>query len=84
MTSTIPQTTVINIRPIQYRDLEDIARLAGEEVGAAESSNVVDLGQQLRQLRRWYGVLKCVSWFPNPLRSFSVLTWLSKTTNYGV
>ncbi|QYO63864.1 GNAT family N-acetyltransferase [Leptolyngbya sp. 7M] len=70
MTSTIPQTTVINIRPIQYRDLEDIARLAGEEVGAAESSNVVDLGQQLRQLRRWYGVLKCVSWFPNPLRSF--------------
>ncbi|WNZ25156.1 GNAT family N-acetyltransferase [Leptolyngbya sp. NK1-12] len=70
MTSTIPQTTVINIRPIQYRDLEDIARLAGEEVGAAESSNVVDLEQQLRQLRRWYGVLKCVSWFPNPLRSF--------------
>lgn len=70
MTSTIPSTTIVNIRPIQYRDLEDVARLAGEEVGAAESVNVADLGQQLRQLRRWYGVLKCVSWFPNPLRNY--------------
>lgn len=70
MTSTLPQTTVVNIRPIQYRDLEDIARLAGEEIGVTESGNLVDLGQQLRQLRRWYGVVKCVSWFPNPLRNF--------------
>lgn len=70
MTSTVPQTTIVNIRPIQYRDLEAVARLAGEEVGATESGNVVDLGQQLRQFRRWYGALKCVSWFPNPLRNY--------------
>jgi hypothetical protein len=70
MTSTVPQTTIVNIRPIQYRDLEEVARLAGEEVGATESSNLVDLGQQLRQLRRWYGALKCISWFPNPLRNY--------------
>lgn len=71
MTSTAPQTTIVNIRPIQYRDLEEITRLTGEEIGAsAESGNLVDLGQQLRQLRRWYGVLKCMSWFPNPLRNF--------------
>lgn len=70
MTSTLPQTATVNIRPIQYRDLEDVTRLAGEELGAAESNNLLDLGQQLRQLRRWYGVVKCVSWFPNPLRNF--------------
>lgn len=70
MTSTVPQTTIVNIRPIQYRDLEDVARLAGEEVGATGSGNIIDLGQQLRQLRRWYGALKCVSWFPNPLRNY--------------
>lgn len=70
MTSTVPQTTILNIRPLQYRDLEDVSRLAGEDIGAAESGNLADLGQQLRQLRRWYGVLKCMSWFPNPLRNF--------------
>lgn len=70
MTSTAPQTTVVNIRSIQYRDLEEVTRLTGEEIGASESGNLVDLGQQLRQLRRWYGVLKCMSWFPNPLRNF--------------
>jgi hypothetical protein len=70
MTSTLSPTAIVHIRPIQYRDLEDLARLAGEEVGAIESDNLVDLSQQLRQFRRWYGVFKCVSWFPNPLRNF--------------
>lgn len=69
MTSTLPQT-IVNIRPIHLRDLDDVVRLATEELGADESSNLVDLGHQLQQIRRWYGVLKCVSWFPNPLRNF--------------
>jgi hypothetical protein len=77
MTSSLP-TTVVNIRPIQHRDLEDVCRLVSEEAGATESGNLIDLGQslsqtlsqQLRQFRRWYGVLRCVRWFPNPLRNF--------------
>jgi ribosomal protein S18 acetylase RimI-like enzyme len=68
MAASVPPTPIVNIRPIQYRDLEDVARLAKEEV--AESGNVIDLGQQLQQFRRWYGLLKCFSWFPNPLRDF--------------
>lgn len=68
MAASIPQTTLVNIRPIQYRDLEDVVRLAQED--GCESGNVVDLGQQLQQFRRWYGILKCFSWFPNPLRDF--------------
>lgn len=70
--ATVPPA--INIRPVQHRDLEDVARLSAAEIGAtageAESVNLVDLGQQLRQFRRWYGLLKCVNWFPNPLRNF--------------
>jgi ribosomal protein S18 acetylase RimI-like enzyme len=68
MAASVPPNPIVNIRPIQYRDLEDVARLAKEE--ANESSNIVDLGQQLQQFRRWYGLLKCFSWFPNPLRDF--------------
>jgi ribosomal protein S18 acetylase RimI-like enzyme len=81
MTSSLTPATIVNIRPIQHRDLEDVCRLVSEEAGATgatESGNLIDLGQslsqtwsqQLRQFRRWYGVLKCVSWFPNPLRNF--------------
>lgn len=69
MTSSTPQPAV-NIRPIHLRDLDDVVRLADEELAAIESSNLADLGHQLHQIRRWYGVLKCVSWFPNPLRNF--------------
>lgn len=69
MTSTLPPTAV-NIRPIHLRDLDDVVRLASEESGTDESSNLMDLGHQLQQIRGWYGVLKCVSWFPNPLRNF--------------
>ncbi len=68
MAASVPPTPIVNIRPIQYRDLEDVARLAQEE--GNESGNIVDLGQQLQQFRRWYGLLKCFSWFPNPLRDF--------------
>lgn len=72
MTSSLSATTIVNIRPIQYRDLEDVARLASEEVGVAagETGNLNDLSHQVRQFRRWYGLLKCASWFPNPLRNF--------------
>ena len=48
-------------------------RLTHEEIDLLEGddgTHRVDLGQQLRQFRRWYGVLKCVNWFPNPLRNF--------------
>jgi hypothetical protein len=70
MTSTIPSTTTVNIRPVQYRDLEELSQLASGEAGAVESTNLADLERQVRQFRRWYGVFKCASWFPNPLRNF--------------
>jgi ribosomal protein S18 acetylase RimI-like enzyme len=66
-------STVVNIRPIQLRDLEEVTRIADESADESTddtAESLVTLKHQLRQLRYWYGVLKCVSWFPNPLRDF--------------
>lgn len=91
MTSASHQTTPLNIRPFQYRDLEAIAQLTTDEpegrseisigVNEADTANKVDIdledrpnpvniGWQLQQMRRWYGLLKCFSLFPNPLQYF--------------
>lgn len=68
MTSVLPQNLNVVIRPIQYRDLEGIERLctsfeAEKPVAAAEIYR-----QQLHLLRRWYGLLKCLSLVPNPFQ----------------
>ena len=56
------------IRPIQYRDLDALAE-CGE--GTLESGDPVDsatTSQFLSQVRQWYGPLKFLSLFPNPLQ----------------
>jgi hypothetical protein len=68
MTSVLPQTTTVTVRPFQYRDLDEVDRLATDEMDAEQSENGPNMERQLRQLRRWYGLLKCLSLFPNPLR----------------
>lgn len=70
MTSVSPQTTPISIRPVQYRDLDELARLVADEAGTPDSGNLVDLGQQIQQIRRWYAPLRFLSFFPNPLQHF--------------
>jgi len=66
MTSPVSENAKNVIRPMQYRDLEAIAQLATEATDADSSSYSVSLTQQLQQVRRWYGLLKFLSWFPNP------------------
>lgn len=56
-----------NIRPFQYRDLEAIEQLYRQADDQADSGT--DLTQELEQLRRWYGLLKFLSWFPNPCQN---------------
>ncbi|NJL85150.1 MAG: GNAT family N-acetyltransferase [Leptolyngbyaceae cyanobacterium SM1_1_3] len=56
------------IRPIQYRDLDALAE-CGE--GMLESGDPVDsaaTSQFLKRVRQWYGPLKFLSLFPNPLQ----------------
>ena len=67
MTTSTPKKTNIAIRPVQYRDLEAIESLAASSCEEDWQSCSVTLGYQLQQLRRWYGLLKLLSWFPNPL-----------------
>jgi hypothetical protein len=54
--------SLLTIRPLQYRDLDAIEQLW---INDGENSTPEKL-QQWQQLRRWYGPLKLLSWFPNP------------------
>jgi GNAT superfamily N-acetyltransferase len=68
MTSLLPRNLSVIIRPVQYRDLDVIDRLTQESFSALtpEGANVAT--EQMQWLRRWYGLLKLLSWFPNPLK----------------
>lgn len=68
MTPTLPQSTNMTIRPFQYRDLEEIERLSVKGLEAEQRSCSIEQGRQLHHLRRWYGLLKGLSFFPNPLQ----------------
>jgi GNAT superfamily N-acetyltransferase len=69
MTSLIPRNLSVVIRPVQYRDLDGLEQLSQESFTAALSpkGNISGINQ-MQWLRRWYGLLKCLSWFPNPLK----------------
>ncbi|MBD3884809.1 GNAT family N-acetyltransferase [Phormidium tenue FACHB-886] len=69
MTSVLPQTTTLTIRPFQHRDLDAIEQLTNGDA-SAEAGEDEDAKQQLQQVHRWYGLLKLLSLFPNPLRYF--------------
>jgi hypothetical protein len=68
MTSLLPQNLSVVIRPVQYRDLDGIERLTHESFSALTPQGESDGAKQVLWLRRWYGLLKFLSWFPNPLR----------------
>lgn len=69
MTSVCPQTTGISIRPCQYRDLDEVARMTAA-TDDEENLHPLTLEQQVQQVRRWYGPLKVLSLFPNPWQHF--------------
>lgn len=64
----------VAIRPFQYRDIEAIEQLCAETAETPENiegaSCDIELGRKLHQVRRWYGLLKIFSVFPNPCQYF--------------
>ncbi|NJM60517.1 MAG: GNAT family N-acetyltransferase [Oscillatoriales cyanobacterium RU_3_3] len=60
----------VTIRPFQYRDIDAIEQLCAETPDAPENrdgaSCDIGIGRKLQQVRRWYGLLKIFSLFPNP------------------
>jgi ribosomal protein S18 acetylase RimI-like enzyme len=67
MNSASSQNNPTVIRPVQYRDLETVDRLYKESVEAEELNAAIDQRRPI-QIRRWFGLLKAFSWFPNPFR----------------
>jgi ribosomal protein S18 acetylase RimI-like enzyme len=68
MTSSIPRNLSVVIRPVQYRDLDGIERLTQESFAALTPQGACFAVRQMQWLRRWYGFIKFLSWFPNPLQ----------------
>lgn len=65
MNSLLPRNLSLVIRPVQYRDLDGIERLTQD--------SHTDLSPKgsfftMQWLRHWFGLLKFLSWFPNPLQ----------------
>ncbi|MBG1263867.1 GNAT family N-acetyltransferase [Nostoc sp. BAE] len=68
MTSLLPRNLSVVIRPVQYRDLDGIERITQESFSALTPKGAGFAISQMLMLRRWYGLLKFLSWFPNPLQ----------------
>ncbi|MFN6529882.1 GNAT family N-acetyltransferase [Nostoc sp. ChiSLP03a] len=68
MTSLLPRNLSVIIRPVQYRDLDGIERITQESLAAFTPKGAGFAISQMQRLRRWYGLLKFLSWFPNPLQ----------------
>jgi hypothetical protein len=68
MIRAFPQTTNIVIRPIQYRDLESVEQLCAEAEDT-ESPDCSMVREKPLAIRRWYGILKVLSLFPNPFQN---------------
>ncbi len=68
MTHASSSNTSMSIRPIQYRDIDQLG--LGDEVllEASDPVDSVETAKRLEQFRRWYGPIKFLSLFPNPLQ----------------
>lgn len=68
MASLLPRNLSVVIRQVQYRDLDGIERITQESFSAQTPQGSTEATRQMQWLRRWYGLLKFLNWFPNPLR----------------
>ncbi len=73
-----PNPNQVMIRPFQYRDLDQIERLCQQALSDVQvdpdTSRFSLAIQDIQHLRRWYGFLKFLSWFPNPCQHlFNIL-----------
>lgn len=66
MNSSLMQNSKVAIRPVQYRDLEAIQILGTQEREGEQDKKLLSLVKQLERVRKWYGLFKFLSFFPNP------------------
>ncbi|MDH6099136.1 GNAT family N-acetyltransferase [Anabaenopsis sp. FSS-46] len=68
MTSLLPRNLSVVIRPAQYRDLDGIEQITQDSLSDLTPKEAEIAINQMQWLRSWYGLLKFLSWFPNPLK----------------
>lgn len=63
----------LTIRACQYRDLDRMADVSGQMRSGLDTTQYgtrLEFSEQLQYVRQWYGPLKCLQLFPNPLQHF--------------
>ena len=68
MNPLLPRNLSVIIRPVQHRDLDGIESLTQESLSHLSPQAATESMGEMQWLRRWYGLLKFLSWFPNPLQ----------------
>ena len=68
MTPFLPQNADVTLRPAHYRDLDGIVEQVAADCLTGEMGLVGAQAADWDQARQWYGSLKMLQWFPNPLR----------------
>lgn len=68
MSVSSSQTAKTTIRPLYYRDIEAIKELTQENTPEYQQDGLASFKQDLQQVQQWYGLLKLLSWFPNPFQ----------------
>ncbi len=67
MTRSNSSDSTLFIRSIHLRDLDNI-RVAGATEIASHATEAPEIAEYIQQLRRWYGPMKALTLFPNPLQ----------------
>ncbi|PZO45208.1 MAG: N-acetyltransferase [Leptolyngbya sp.] len=64
---TTPGPT-LTVRPLQYRDLDDLKQWQSEDLEAGGDQSAAEATVSwIDHQRRWYGPLKVLSWLPGPM-----------------
>ena len=75
---------VISVRPLQYRDLDDLKQWEFEDLDAGDDdSTPAQILSWLSHQRRWYGPLKVMSWLPRPFQQ-SQTAFVAESSNIPV
>lgn len=71
----------ITVRPLQYRDLDELKQWQPEDIDAGDNEATPgEVVAWLEHQRRWYGPLKVLSWVPNPIQP-NVSTFIAERQN---
>jgi hypothetical protein len=69
MTSTASPPAKTQVRPFQRRDLDGLEHLWNDWTEVTYADPSIPYVQKWQMINRWYGLLKLLSMFPNPLQN---------------